>query len=77
LLVRLLFRANRQEYKYKRVYILLSVEVGKTDPRIRLFSDPHMRGAVYTLENIPPNLIEIISRLDLDEMGNVVREEEI
>jgi flagellar biosynthesis regulator FlaF len=73
-LIEELFNKDKKlKYELKKNYVLLKVYVGKTNPKIRLFKDPDAEGAIYTMENIPPQLITPIKFFMLNQYGKVVK----
>ena len=68
--IRDLFRSETLPYKYKNKYTLISIEQPKLS--VRLFRDPDMLNAVYTLENIPPSNIKILKSFNVNGFGEII-----
>jgi hypothetical protein len=66
------FDKNTMDYQYKKEYTLLQVDVGKTNPKTRLFVEPGEIDKIYTLENIPKQHIKPLKTYSLDENGVIV-----
>jgi hypothetical protein len=66
------FDKNIMDYQYKKEYTLLQVDVGKTNPKTRLFVEPGVKDKIYTLENIPKQHIKPLKTYSLDENGVIV-----
>lgn len=65
------FHSESLEFKYKNKYILLEVYLPTEFP-IRLFKDPDMDNAVYTLQNIKPENIKPIALFNLNTNGDII-----
>jgi peroxiredoxin len=63
-----LFIRNEQDFKHKKFYSVLEVKLPIND--IKLYKDNNTPNGVYTLNNIPPEVISEIGRYEFDENGN-------
>ena len=62
--------------KVSLTFAILEINVEDAYVPIRLFKDPNFKDGYYTLENISPELISPIIKLELDNDGNIIKKEQ-
>ena len=57
-----LFITNKNSVEYKDKYIILEIDLNNVnqDLKIQFYKDPNMKDAVFTMENINPNMIKLL-----------------